>query len=279
MRTDFDLALCWGTLPGTPLVELAEIAAASGYAHITITAGQYQQALAAGETEATLRRKLKDAHIGVAVVDPLIGMLPGVPPAETVQESYRPFLRFTADQCFAAAAALDVPTVNLAHFLGRKVPLAQLADSVAMLAARGRREGRVLSIEFIPDTGIPDLATALTLAHLAGGGIGVMFDTWHFVRSGGVLEDLEGLGPRAIGGLQLSDRTPPPPGEAYVPMSGRRLPGEGEIPLVDILHRVLPAAAGVPIGVEVFSAELAALPKIEAAKKVAEATLSVLARL
>lgn len=277
--TDHSLALCWGTLPGTPLVELAEVAAASGYAHITITAGLYQEALAAGETEATLRRKLKDASVGVAVVDPLIGMLPGVPPAETVQESYRPFLRFTADQCFAAAAALDVPTVNLAHFLGRKVPLAQLADSVAMLAARGRREGRVLSIEFIPDTGIPDLATALTLAHLAGGGIGVMFDTWHFVRSGGVIEDLEGLGPRAIGGLQLSDRTAPPPGEAYVPMSGRKLPGEGEIPLVDILHRVLPAAAGVPIGVEVFSAELAALPKVEAAKKVADATLRVLARL
>lgn len=275
----FPLALCWGTLPGTPLVELAEIAAAAGYAHITITAGLYSQALAAGETDATLRRRLKHAGIGVAVVDPLIGMLPGVPPAETVPEAYRPFLRFTAYECFAAAAALDAPTVNLAHFLGQAVPLAELAETVAQLAARGRREGRVLSIEFIPDTGIPDLATALTLAHLAGGGIGVMFDTWHFVRSNGVIEDLDGLGPHAIGGVQLSDRTPPAPGEAYVPMSGRKLPGEGEIPLVEILRRVLPAAAGVPIGVEVFSAELAALPKVDAARRVAEATRRVLARL
>ena len=107
--------------------------------------------------------------------------------------------------------------------------------------------------------------------------LGVMFDAWHFARSGGTLAQLEGLPPGLIGAVQISDRIAPAPGTVYAPMSGRLLPGEGELPLGEWL-RVLRARQGrlSAIGVEVFSEELRKLSPAEVARRVARSTAGLL---
>jgi sugar phosphate isomerase/epimerase len=136
-----------------------------------------------------------------------------------------------------------------------------------------------LTLEFLPESAIPDLATAERIVTAIGApNLGLMFDTWHYARSGGTLEQLAALPKGLITGVQISDRRPPAPGAVYTPMGGRLLPGEGELPLVEWLAVILRRDPQLTVGVEVFSDELNALRPEEAAGRVAETTRAVLGR-
>ncbi len=116
------------------------------------------------------------------------------------------------------------------------------------------------------------------LVELAGEpNLGVLFDTWHYARSGGTLEQLRALPPGRINALQISDRIAPPPGAAYVPMSGRLFPGEGEQALDEILQLAFANNPSISAEMEVFSADLAAMPVAAAAERAADAARSWLA--
>jgi len=70
----------------------------------------------------------------------------------------------------------------------------------------------------------------------------------HFVRSGHTAADLVVLDPALIGCVQLSDHSLAQQGDVYRDdSSDRDIPGEGEMPLVDILAVLAP---DVIIGVE-----------------------------
>jgi sugar phosphate isomerase/epimerase len=103
----------------------------------------------------------------------------------------------------------------------------------------------------------------------------ILVDTWHLARSGGTVADLLALPPGCVGGAQLSDRIAPPPGEPYVPMTGRSIPGDGELPLVDIVRALHANQPGLDICMEVFSAEIEAMSHAEAAQRMAEAARTV----
>ena len=137
-----------------------------------------------------------------------------------------------------------------------------------------------LTLEFLPESAIPDLATAQRIvAAVDSPALGLMFDTWHFARTGGTLEQLAAVPPGLIGALQISDRVEPPPGTAYTPMGGRLLPGEGELALVPLLAGLLAREPRLTVGVEVFSDELKALPATEIADRVAASTRAVASRI
>ena len=88
---------------------------------------------------------------------------------------------------------------------------------------------------------------------------GVLVDPWHLARTGGTVDDLRALPSGAIGAFQLDDRTTPPAGVPYVPMTGRDLPGEGKLPLRDIALAVLDNNPTLTAEVEVFNDELRSL--------------------
>jgi sugar phosphate isomerase/epimerase len=136
-----------------------------------------------------------------------------------------------------------------------------------------------LTLEFLPESAIPDLAAALRIVQaVAADNLAVMFDTWHFARSGGTVAQLAQVPGRLIGAVQISDRREPAPGTSYAPMSGRLLPGEGELPLIELLRVLMARAAPATVGVEVFSDELRALPAAEVARRVAASTATVFAQ-
>jgi sugar phosphate isomerase/epimerase len=272
------IGLCWGTAIGTPLEPLIDAAGGAGLGAITLTAGMYEASRARGTSVAQLRRRLRDNGVRVHAIDPLIGVLPGTPKPADVPPENRAYFEFTEARCYEAAEALEAETINLAHFGGRAVAEQEFIDCLGPLAERAARRGVRLTLEFLPESAIPDLAAALRIVAAVGSGnLTALLDTWHFARSGGTLTQLGAVPKGLIGGLQISDRREPPPGTAYTPMGGRLLPGEGEIPLVSLLRGLLAREPGLTVAVEVFSDELRALPAHEIAARVASSTRAVLA--
>jgi sugar phosphate isomerase/epimerase len=267
------IALCWGTLIGTPLESLIAAAAHHGLGAITLTSPMYEASRRGGRTVAGLRRQLADSGIAVHAIDPLIGALPGTPRPADVPAENRAYFEITEDDCYRAADDLQAQTINLAHFGGSNVTEAQFIDCLGPLAARAHAHGVALTLEFLPESSIPDLATARRIVSaVAAPNLGLMFDTWHFARTGGTSAQLAALPPGLITAVQVSDRVPPPPGTPYAPMFGRLLPGEGELPLVDWLDTILRQDPGLTVGVEVFSEELTRLAPENAAGRVAVTT-------
>jgi sugar phosphate isomerase/epimerase len=270
--------LCWGTVNAPTMLELIDAATAGAYASVSVSPRIYEATRAAGIGREALRGALHANDVRVAVIEPLLNGLPGAHTPESAPPEHRSLYEFTEDYCHAMAEAVEADTISLSHFLGSPVPVSEMIDAVAPMVARARERGFRMCVEFIPDTGISDLATARQIYEAVGGeGFGVMLDAWHFARSGGTLDQLEGLPRGMITILQLCDRTEPEPGAAYVPMAGRLLPGHGELPLVDLTRRVLADHPDVVIGVEVFSGDLQALPPAQAALSAALATREVLA--
>ena len=278
-RTDESpvIALCWGTLIGTPLEPLIEAAGSAGLGAITLTAGMYEAAREAGVSDVQLRRRLSANGVKVHAIDPLIGALPGTPRPADVPAENRAYFEFTEERCYRAAEALEAETINLAHFGGGAVPEQAFIECLGPLAERARAHGLRLTLEFLPESAIPDLASAQRIVTAVGAAnLGVMLDTWHFARTHGTSEQLQDLPRGLISGLQISDRREPSPGTAYAPMFGRLLPGEGELPLVPLLRSLLGREPGLTVGVEVFSEELKALSPKAAAARVAASTARVL---
>jgi sugar phosphate isomerase/epimerase len=244
-------ALCWGCAPHAELFALAAAGARHGFPELSVTPGQY---LRAGLPDAEIRNRLDDHAVTVGVIDALMTVLPGSPKPEAVAPQWREPFEYSLADCLAAAVGLGARTLNIAHFLGTPAPLPQMALAVRAVADAAADVGLLVTLEFIPGTGIPDLAAAAQIAALTQRpNVGIMFDTWHFQRSGGVLADLDELQPIQVLEAQISDRIEPAPGTPYVPMTGRLAPGEGASPLLDIVQALRRGYPDLVLGVEVFT--------------------------
>jgi sugar phosphate isomerase/epimerase len=160
----------------------------------------------------------------------------------------------------------------MSHYRGSPTPIEVIAEDVAKACRLAAERGVSVALEFVPESGIPDLAAGHAIASMTGEpNCAVLLDTWHLARTGGTAADVRALPPGAIGAFQLADRIKPAPDVTYVPMSGRSLPGEGELPLGEVVAAVLQNSPGVTIELEVFSEELAAMTVDAAAARTAGA--------
>ena len=268
---EMDIGLCWGTLHQATLPELIEQAARHGFATLSFPPYLYTDCLDAGFSPQGLRQKMRDAGVRLTVADCISAGLPGMP--ETPISFGGKWLPRPGEaDCFAMAEALEAPLVNISHFGAGPVSHEELTEAVGAICRRAGARGLGIVLEFIPDTGITNLATAQAIASECGeANCSILLDSWHLARTGGSAADIRALPPRSIGAIQLSDRNPPAPGEPYVPMTGRLLPGEGSLPLHDIVTAALANSPGLSAEVEVFSAELSALPVDNAAARAAAA--------
>jgi sugar phosphate isomerase/epimerase len=248
------------------LVELARAAAAAGFDCVTTTTALYARSVA---DHPDLRARVEGHGVRVTFIDGLATALPGtnLPPGEA-----------TLDECVEMAHAVGAGAINVVHMTGRPMPLAEMADAFAAACARAAAEELRLAIEFIPDTGIPDFATAAAIVREAGAPNGsVLLDTWHFARGAGDFVTLDDDALSLVGGVQLSDRTPDQDAQPYVPRKGRKIPGDGELPLARLTAELRRLHPELPIGVEVLSDEIDDLGLDAGARRLA-ASLEVLLR-
>jgi sugar phosphate isomerase/epimerase len=152
------------------------------------------------------------------------------------QDGYEPVL--------AAAAELGASFVNV---ICEQPDLSRMADGFAELAARAKPYRIRPVVEFMAYRSVCTLAAATAIAASAPDG-GILVDALHVQRCGVSLAELGAVDPRLVGYAQLCDAPlATPADEVREARAGRLLPGDGELPLRDLLD-ALPA--GLPVTVE-----------------------------
>ncbi|WP_273842062.1 sugar phosphate isomerase/epimerase family protein [Rubrobacter calidifluminis] len=148
--------------------------------------------------------------------------------------------------------------------------LERASETFAVLSSNARSYGLRPLIEPIPYTRVSNLKDAIHIARRSGGG-GILLDCLHFQRYGGDLGMLRALDPQLFSYLQLCDAPLSPPTGLPRPQrlprgqstdgtdlqlesrALRLLPGEGELPLREILESLPPE---MPVSVEAPNMEL-----------------------
>jgi len=260
------------------LPDLVDIAAATGFDAVSITPAMYADALTSGLTAGDIRQRCADAGVGVSLIDPLMSALPGSPDPGGTGGRFGALFSYGEDDCYRIAEALNVGILNVAHYMAADVPVASLVDALGPLCERARSHGLKVLLEFMPEGSIPDLATALTIVRATGAvNLAVMFDTWHFFRTGGTLNDLDGLAAGEVGGLQAADAPASQQGVIEAKLNSRLLPGQGAVPIGALIDRLLTGDPDAFIGIEVFSDDLNRLPMGEGAARARASMRQVMA--
>jgi sugar phosphate isomerase/epimerase len=252
------------------VLELIDVAAAHGFPTITVPPHIIDLCMASGVTVAHVRRRLADGGVKVTVIDALTRDLPGAPPIDEIPAIWRENWKYSLDDLIPMAEALEAPTINVTHYLGKPVQTPDMAQAVAGLAERAGRCGLNLALEFIPETSLANLPDTAKIVQLCGAGnVGIMLDIWHLLRSGGLAADIRALPPRSLTGVQLNDRRANATPASLGTVGDRSMPGEGDAPLAEIVQAILDNTPSVDIEIEVFSEELAALSPVSAGERVA----------
>jgi sugar phosphate isomerase/epimerase len=283
------IELCSGTVPHAGLLEIIEIAAQSGFASISLNPQFYEGARTAGASDQDLRARLADAGVRVNYLDGLCSVMPGVPREEHelahlanfVGRDVRGVFAPTLDDYFRAGEALESRTFNVTHFSGNPdTPRDAMATALSKAAARAQTHGFRFLLEFIPGNGIvpangmSDLPAALWLIEQVGApNVGIMLDSRHLARSGAHPEDIQ---PhlRHVGAMQISDLR-----WATRDDVNRLMPGEGELPLAELIRMTLAVHPDMPVGVEVLDSRLTELPAEAVAERAARSIRQILASL
>lgn len=120
----------------------------------------------------------------------------------------------------------------------------------------------------MPTSGILDLAQGwAVISGLGADHVRLVFDTWHFVRSGSSLDLIDAALSAKISEVQLVDGAREPVGDL---LHFRRLPGEGDFPLAPIVERLRETGALSSVGPEVFADAMDALSAVEAGRRCRE---------
>jgi sugar phosphate isomerase/epimerase len=267
-----DLVLHAGTLRRASVAEKCAAAVAGGFRALTLYPEDVVRARAEGLALAEIGRLVADHGLVVADLDPLLRWLPGepIPPG---------FTAATEPEFHAIADALGARSLNVAQGFGTHVDLDQAAEALAGVCDRAAAHGLLVTLEYLPWSGIPDARTALAIVERTGRkNATLMVDTWHSFRGPTDDAQLAALPGARVGSVQIND-APAEPGADLVAetLSARLLPGAGAIPLVRWLRILDAIGSRAPIGVEVFSQALDALPPVEVGRRCGAAARAVLA--
>lgn len=266
-----DLILCAGTLPRASFRERVEAAAAGGFAGISLWLPQYARARAEGLSDADLRELLAGHGLVVGELEAVVGAL------SAPETAMRPHANEV--ECWRIADALGGRSMSLVEGAGPPLDVAPAADAFAAVSDRGAAHGLLVHVEFWPGSRA-DVSTALAIVVAAGRpNGGVLADAWHVLRGPGSTDRLRAAPDARVLAVQLSDGALDVAGD-YLDetMHRRRLPGDGELDLVGFVRLLDDVGSTAPIGVEVLSDALAALPPLEVGRRAGDAARAVCAR-
>ena len=256
MLTAGDYSISLAQLRGVPLDEALPAIARAGFRGCVLSLDVYRAARDAGMSDGEIRSLVGDLGLEIEYLDAMICWLPGAP--------LPPGANFPTDPevFFDAAAAIGAPMVNAVEIFGYAPGPAATNDGFAALCQGAEGYGLKVCLEFTPLGSIPDLAAAKSVLDGAGcANGGVLFDTWHFVRSGGALADIASLSPERYFGLQVSDTDRVAHASAFdEALHHRKLPGQGSGQLAQVLAACAALGVSRALSAEVLSDELASLP-------------------
>ncbi|MGO9510343.1 MAG: sugar phosphate isomerase/epimerase family protein [Mycobacterium sp.] len=173
-------------------------------------------------------------------------------------------------------AELGVPRINVVSL---DPDLRRTFDQFGALTELAAQRNIETNVEPVPGLTIGDLPTALAAREYVGrNDFRLLIDPMHVVRSGSTAADIAAVDPAHIGYAQLNDTTVAPRTDNYMEeaMYERMVPGEGELPLHDILS-ALPNGIVIEIEVPRRSLALAGVSPIDRLRPCVEAARRLLA--
>jgi sugar phosphate isomerase/epimerase len=271
-----DLVLYAGSMPATPYRDLVAAAAGAGFDALSIWPLMYRRAQSReGLDPATMRAIADDAGVRITDLDPCGDWLPAGPDAPT-----EPIFRadWGRRQFFEAAAVLGADTLVAVHLTGGSVDRAFATDAFGTLCDDAAAHGLRVALEFMPFSGLPDLAAGWAVVEGAGrSNGGLVFDVCHFVRSGGGADLLRSIPADRIFSIQLADGPAVAPADLVdEAMFHRAPPGEGEMGVAAILAGLAEHGVRARVGPELYQRRWAEMPAAEVASLLMAATRSVL---
>ena len=152
---------------------------------------------------------------------------------------------------------------------------ARTVERFCELCDRAAPYGLHVGLEFAIYTGVRTLAEAVRVVTRSGrANASVLIDALHFSRSGGMPAHVAHVDPSLFRYAQICDASADMPGPGDTPglireaRTGRLLPGEGVLPLAELVA-ALPSA--LPLAVEAPCRATADLPAVERAKRAYQA--------
>ena len=156
----------------------------------------------------------------------------------------------------------------------------EAANGFASLCDRASEHGLLVGLEPVPEmTNIDNFAIAIEIIERAdkeNGGI--CFDSWHLTRSTNDIQDIKRIPQDKIFATQWNDGPLKKQHTDYYTdtLSTRVPPGEGEFELIAFIKALHEVGCEAPIGLEVPSTDLWAIPIEEAAEIVIQAMKNLL---
>ena len=178
----------------------------------------------------------------VADLDPLLRWLPdeAVPPGFAGEPEF-----------YEIAEAVGARSLNVAQGFGARVDLDRAAEALAGVCDRAREHGLLVTLEYLPWSGIPDARAALTIVERSGrANATLMIDTWHTFRGPTDDAQLRALPGARVGSVQLNAAPVTPAANLVAETMEARLAREG-IPrvrwlrILDAIAAAFPTASGV----------------------------------
>jgi sugar phosphate isomerase/epimerase len=272
-----DLVLYAGSLPATPFREYVAAAAGAGFDAVTLWPLLYRRAQSRdGLTTTQMRSVLEDHGLRVCDLDPCGDWLPVAPDAPTSGPMAAQWKR---EQFFEAAAAIGADTMVAVHLTGGTVTTDQAVEGYASLCDDAAEHGLRVALEFMPFSGIGNLAAAWPIVAGAGrSNGGLVLDVWHYVRGGRDDALLRSIPAEQIVAVQLSDG-PAAAGDDLLDeaMYERMMPGAGELDVVGVLRVLGGMGVRARVGPELYQRSWPDHPAAEIAARLATATRQALA--
>ena len=230
-----------------PFTERVEAAGPAGFAGIGVQPADYARSKANGLSDDAMAEALARNDVVLAEID-------GAPWWPNDGDSS---LVSAQDEVLRVGERFGARLLNAAMpTIEGDVPAdADLAAGLARLADRAASIGMLVGFEFLPWTTVGDVVHAHAIVSLAArSNLGVTVDVWHHSVSGVDTRALADVPGRDIVSVQVTDGVRDvslsPLAET---MTGRRLPGEGEMPVVDVLRTLHANGVRTPYSVEIVS--------------------------
>ena len=275
MFSSDQLGLCCGSLVQADFRGLAEAAGAAGFKSISVWPTLFYGALESGLSMADLRTILSDNGLSVTELDPFMSWLPL---ELSDNDMAARFMSYCEDDFYRIADAIGARSLNLIRQTDSSISDRERIDLISGICERADAYNLMVSVEFLPWSPIGNLHSALELVGaVEKNNFGVNIDTWHHFSSGGTVEQLAHVDPDSVVALQFNDVAEQPWDDLLEETSmGRLLPGKGSSDSTAVLQAFDQSGVDAPLSIEVFSAELMALPAIEAARQLFSSTRSAI---
>ena len=274
-----DLTLWGACVQHFSLEDAIEAARAGSFTATSLFPYQVAAAREQGIDDAELRDRFERHGVRIAVVDPLTRWLPDTRIPDGLPADDPAVVALDPDEMFDLADAVGAEAVTVVALFDELVDPELGARAFRALCERAAERSLTLALEFIPRTGIPDLARAFEIVRRADHPHGrMMFDSWHFFRSGPDFELLAQIPPEYVYAIQVEDAPATPPADiAHESLHARLIPGEGELDLRRFLATLLAGASPRLVGPELFSDRNAEVPARWLGRLLGERTRELLA--